>query len=139
MWRSGVLDVHRATAGSYPEHMIRDRLASSRDRFTRRMLRIGLVRRWYARRLVKYMEKSRKKQRKLPDHLVRLDQMTRRLPQPRRVATVEELITPGADEHFGREFRRAAARQDRARGGRSGGRRPGMPPQAVVKRVQKGR
>jgi len=93
------------------------------------MLSVGFVRRWYARRLVKFLEKSRKKHRRLPDHMVQVDTLLRRVPEPRRAKVLEEMLRPGPKEGPGRELRRAASRQQRQSGKGGPRRRPGMPPQ----------
>ncbi|HLN17924.1 MAG TPA: hypothetical protein VK277_14370 [Acidimicrobiales bacterium] len=116
-----------------------ERLSKTRDATTKRLLKIGVVRRWYARRMLKYIEKTKKKKRPLPDELVRLDQLTRKMPEPQKLKLIEEMLTPGKTDQLGRELRRAAERQNRESGRGPGGRRPGMPPQRqVVRRPTKG-
>ena len=86
------------------------------DRLWRRLLSIGAVRRWYARRLVKYIDKSKEKRRGLTGDLAKVDGMTRAMPKAERLKTVEKLLEPVEQEQLGREMRRAAARQGRASG-----------------------
>jgi hypothetical protein len=117
---------------------VRERLARARDGVWKRLLKVGVIRRWYARRLVKYIEKSRKKKRRLPQHLSQVDTMLRKLPKAQRVKTLEEMLVPGREEQLGRNLRRAAARQNRGSGRGGPGRRPGLPPQQVVRRQVKG-
>jgi hypothetical protein len=101
------------------------------------MLSVGFIRRWYARRLVKFIAKSKKKNRRLPDHLFQLDLMLKKVPEARRTKTVEEMLVPRDEEEYGRELRRAASRQER-RGGKGGAsRRPGSPPQVVRRQVKR--
>ncbi|MGA7417241.1 MAG: hypothetical protein WBW80_04550 [Acidimicrobiales bacterium] len=119
--------------------MIRDRLARGRDGLWKRLLKVGFIRRWYARRLLKFIQKSKDKHRPLPDHLVQVDAITRRLPKPQRAKKLEEMLVPQDEEDMGREFRRAAERQNRSKGHGGPGKRPGMPPQQVVRRQPKGR
>ncbi len=111
--------------------MVRDRVRKLRDGFWRRLLKIGFIRRWQARRLIAYIEKSKKKHRRLPDELVRIDAMVRRLPKPQRAKAVEEMLVPTSEEQFGREIRRAAARQNRGSGRGGPRKRPGLPPTSV--------
>lgn len=118
--------------------MIRDRLAAARDGLWKRLLKVAIIRRWYARRLISFIDKSRKKKRKLPEHLVQVETMMRRVPKPQRAKLLQEMLVPGREEQFGRQFRRAASRQGRASGRGGPGRRPGMPPQQVVRRQVKG-
>lgn len=116
------------------EGMVRDRLRNLRDGFWRRLLKVGFIRRWQARRLIAYIEKSKKKHRRLPEELVRVDAMVRRLPKPQRAKALEEMLVPTSEEQFGRDIRRAAARQNRASGRGGPRRRPGLPPADVSRR-----
>jgi hypothetical protein len=118
--------------------MALERLARARDNAWKRLLRFGVIRRWYARRLLKFIEKSRKKKRKLPQHLVQVDTTLRRVPKPQRQSLIEEMLVPGREEQLGRTMRRAASRQDRSSGRGGTGRRPGMPPQQVLRRQVRG-
>lgn len=118
--------------------MALERLGRARDSAWKRLLRIGIIRRWYARRLIKYIDKSRKKKRKLPQHLVQVDTMLRKVPKPQRQKLVEEMLTPGREEQFGRAMRRAAERQNRGSGQGSAKRRPGTAPQQQVRRQVRG-
>lgn len=82
----------------------------------RRIMRIGFFRRFYVKRLLRFMEKSRAKGRSLPADLQRLDQMLKRLPPPKRAEALEAALVASPDENPSREMRRAATRQDRQRG-----------------------
>jgi len=115
-----------------------NRLRDAREGMTKRLLKIGFMRRWYARRMVNYIERSKKKKRKLPDELVRVDAMTKRLPKQQKVKMIEEMMKPGQVDQLGRQYRRAAERQNRESGKGGARRRPGLPPQQVVKRPAKG-
>ncbi len=91
------------------------------------------MRRWYARRLVKYIDKSKEKRRGLSGDLAKVDGMTRAMPKAERLKTIEKMLEPVEEERLSRELRRAAARQGRASGhGTASKRRPGMPPTRVV-------
>jgi hypothetical protein len=81
----------------------------------RRIMRVGFFRRFYIKRLLRFMEKSRAKGRTLPPDLQRLDQMLKRLPPPKRAEALETALLASPDETPSREMRRAAARQDRIR------------------------
>jgi len=90
----------------------------------RSIMRIGFLRHFYIRRLLRFMEKSRAKGRAMPAELSRLDQMLTRLPPKKRAEALESALMANPEETPSREMRRAAARQDRLRGdGR--GYRPG--------------
>lgn len=96
---------------------------------TRRLLSVGAIRRWYARRIVSSIEKSREKRRSLAPELVRIDQVIRRLPKPQRADAVADMLQPTNEQQYSRELRRAAERQDRGRGqGSVSRRRPGTLP-----------
>ncbi|HTT86820.1 MAG TPA: hypothetical protein VMF60_05605, partial [Acidimicrobiales bacterium] len=81
----------------------------------RAMMRVGFLRHFYIRRLLRFIEKSRAKGRSLPPELVRLDDMLRRLPPPKRAEALEAALLAGPEESQSRELRRAASRQDRIR------------------------
>lgn len=114
--------------------MIRERLRSGRDRLWRRLFQVAAIRRWYVRRVLRLIDKSKAKRRGLSGDLARIDAMTRGMPPAERVRTIERMFEPGADrQQLGREMRRAMDRQERGRG--SGGasrRRPGMPAQRLA-------
>lgn len=120
--------------------MAGSRLSRIRDSITRRLLAVGLVRRWYSRRIIASIEKSHKKRRSLSPELVRIDQIIRRLPKPQRAEAVEKLLQPMDDQQYSREMRRAAGRQDRGRGqGGTSRRRPGTLPAPRAQRPRKPR
>lgn len=116
-------------------------MAATRESMAKRMLKVGFIRRWYARRMVKYIDKSKKKQRRLPDHLYQVETLLKRVPTHDRAKTLADMLQPGQEEQYGREMRRAAARQQRAKGSGGPGKRPGLPPNArqVAKRQVRGR
>ena len=98
----------------------------------RAIMRVGFLRHFYIRRLLRFIERSRAKGRTLPPELVRLDDMLRRLPPPKRAEALEAALLSGPEENHSRELRRAAARQDRIR---SDGR--GYRPGAVIERPRR--
>ena len=87
------------------------------------------LRRRYARRLLKTIEKSRKKHRPLPENLEQIERQLRRVAPPKRAEILEQMLEYGAssDANLSRELRRASNRQER-RSGKGGGTRPGLPP-----------
>ena len=99
-----------------------------RGRFFRRVMQIGPVRGFYARRLLRFMEKSKKKGRDLPDQLADLDEYLARVPAKQRRELLEASLSGELDARAGRAVRRAAGRQGRQKGRAAGGQRPGMPP-----------
>jgi hypothetical protein len=88
------------------------------------------LRRRYARRIVRMIDKYKKKGRPLPENLTRLERQLRRIPQPKRAQTVEQMMEMSAepDQGTNRALRRAAGRQERQKGSRGGGLRPGTLP-----------
>jgi hypothetical protein len=91
----------------------------------RSIMRVGFLRHFYVRRLLRFMEKSKAKKRALPPELFRLDQMLGRLPPQKRAEALETALLAKPDEVPSREMRRAASRQDRLRGDGRGGYRAG--------------
>ncbi len=81
----------------------------------RRIMKVGFLRHFYVRRLLRFMEKSRTKGRTLPPELLRLEQMLRRLPPPKQAEALETALLATPDDPTSREMRRAAARQERLR------------------------
>jgi len=88
-------------------------------------MRVGFLRHFYVRRLLRFMEKSKAKRRALPPELTRLEQMLSRLPPQKRAEALETALLANPDETPSREMRRAAARQDRLRSDGRGYRSPG--------------
>jgi hypothetical protein len=92
------------------------------------MLRVPVTRRWYVRRTLKFIERSKAKGRRLPEGMVDTARFLSRLPKHQQAQALEDAIlaereAPG----MGRDLRRAASRQRRSGKG-SGGLRPGLPP-----------
>lgn len=99
-----------------------------RARFFRRVMQVGPVRGFYARRLLRFLEKSKKKGRDLPEQLADLDEYLAKVPAKQRRSLLEASLSGELDARAGRAVRRAASRQGRQKGGAGGGQRPGMPP-----------
>ena len=104
------------------------RPTTRRGRFFRRVMQIGPVRGFYARRLLRFLEKSKKKGRDIPDQLADLDEYLARVPAKQRRELLEASLSGELDARAGRAVRRAAGRQGRQKGRAAGGQRPGMPP-----------
>jgi len=88
------------------------------------------LRRRYARRIVRTIDKYREKGRPLPESLTRLERQLRRVPGPKREELVEQMMEMGSEQDLttNRALRRAAGRQERQKGQRGGGLRPGTLP-----------
>lgn len=100
-------------------------------RFPGRLVgRTPWLRRRYVRRVLRSIDRSRKKNRPLPDSLVRIDRMLRRVPKPKRAQVLEEMLEAGSapEPELNRALRRSAARQDRQSGKSRAGSRPGVGP-----------
>jgi hypothetical protein len=99
----------------------------------RKAMSVGVLRRWYVRRTLKLIDKSRAKGRRLPDGLAETARGLSAVPKPQREQALEDAILANQDmPNMSREFRRAAARQRLST--RSDTRyRPGRPPGSTVK------
>ena len=106
------------------------RLRKVRELPARFIARTPWLRRRYARRIVRTIDKFQKKGRPLPENLARLERQLRRVPQPKRQQVVEQMMELGSEEDVitNRALRRAAGRQERQKGQRGGGLRPGTLP-----------
>jgi len=102
-----------------------------RDAPARFIGRTPWLRRRYARRMLKTIDKYKKKNRPLPESLARLDRQLRRVPPPKRQQLVEQMMemsSTGDELASNRALRRASSRQERQKGQRGGGLRPGTLP-----------
>lgn len=88
------------------------------------------LRRRYARRILRSIDRYKDKGRPLPESLSRLEKQLRRVPTPKRQQVVEQMMEMGSDQDVttNRALRRAADRQERQKGQRGGGLRPGTLP-----------
>jgi len=106
---------------------------SVRERISQRTLKIGFMRRRYAKRMLKYMDKSKEKGRRLPPELFELQRFLSKVPKDQRAAKLEEVIAAQRSEEAlgNRDLRRASVNQSR-QSGRGGNRyRPGMPARSL--------
>jgi hypothetical protein len=105
----------------------KDKSVGGRAAVWRAVMRFGFIRRLYAKRLLAYMEKSKRKKRPLPNELRELDIAMSRLPESQRRAALEEALAgQGAGgPAMGRQLRRASSRQSRQSGKGGTHRRPG--------------
>jgi hypothetical protein len=95
-----------------------------------KLLQWGPFRRWYIKRTLKFIDRSKAKGRPLPAGFAETARQLGRVPKQRRAEVLEEAILAQREmAGTGREFRRAAARQRLST--RSDTRyRPGRPPGA---------
>ncbi|MGC8471201.1 MAG: hypothetical protein ACP5PM_02775 [Acidimicrobiales bacterium] len=108
----------------------RKRLRKLRELPARFIGRTPWLRRRYARRILRTIDKFQDKGRPLPENLSRLERQLRRVPKPKRQRIVEQMMEMGSEEDIitNRALRRAAGRQERQKGQRGGGARPGTLP-----------
>jgi hypothetical protein len=96
-----------------------------------RFMRVRVLRRWYIRRTLRFIDRSKAKGRRLPEGMAEAARLVARVPKAQRAQAFEDAILASHDTpNLGRQFRRAAAHQHRS--GKSDARhRPGPPPGAV--------
>lgn len=101
-----------------------------RDAPARFIAHTAWLRRRYARRILRTIDKFQDKGRPLPANLERLERQLRRIPKPKRQQVVEQMMEMGSEDDVStnRALRRAAGRQERQKGQRGGGLRPGTIP-----------
>jgi len=98
------------------------------------MARSARVRRWQIRRMLKFIDKSKEKGRRLPPEYADMARFLAKVPKAQRGEALEKAMEANQEGvAIGRDQRRAAAAQQR-RSGQGGGRyRPGMPPEPSSK------
>lgn len=104
-----------------------------RARLSARMMSVGFLRRRYVKRMLKYIDKTQAKGKRLPPELYDLQRFLSQVPKAQRAERLEEAITAQRrEEPLGnRDLRRASSNQSR-QSGRGGGRhRPGMAPRSL--------
>ncbi len=116
-----------------PEPDDKDAKRTVRQRVGERAMRIGFLRRRYVKRLIRYIDKSKKKGRRLPPEMMDLSRFLAQVPREQRAEKLEEAIIAQqqGDDSFNRDLRRAAANQQRRSGKGAGGYRPGAPPRSM--------
>ncbi|MHB1928481.1 MAG: hypothetical protein ACYDEN_07135 [Acidimicrobiales bacterium] len=105
-----------------------------RRRMGQRVMKIGFLRRRYVKRVIRYIDKSKKKGRRMPPEMMELQRFLSQIPKEERAKRLEEAILAqqSGDEAFNRDLRRAAANQQRRSGKGAGGYRPGAPPRSMA-------
>jgi hypothetical protein len=93
------------------------------------MARFPVMRRWQIRRMLKFIDKSKEKGRRLPPEFAEMARFLAKVPKAQRAQALEKAMEANQEGlTTSRDYRRAAAAQQR-RSGQGGGRyRPGMPP-----------
>lgn len=102
-----------------------------RTAISRKFMSIGVFRRWYVKRMIKFMDKNKEKGRRLPEGMAETARYLNRVPKGQRAKVFEDAILTNQEmPNMGREMRRAAERQRRS--GKNDARtRPGLPPGAI--------
>jgi hypothetical protein len=97
----------------------------------RRLMKVPLIRRMYVRRMLKFIDKSKAKGRRLPPEIYELSRQLSRVPEADRASALETALKAGPDgigdsvPGSNRQLRRAASAQQRQSGKGQGRYRPG--------------
>lgn len=100
--------------------MARRRQPRIRGALARALLRVPILRRFYLRWLLAYLERAERRKRPLPAELRQLQDALARLPKARRLPALEAALRHGEPELPSRSLRRAAAKQAKRGRGRQG-------------------
>lgn len=77
-----------------------------------KLLKVPLLRRWYIRRTLKFIDRSQAKGRRLPEGMGEMARQLRQVPKDQRAQVLEDAIVADQEmPNMAREFRRAAARK----------------------------
>lgn len=98
-------------------------------------MKVPFLRRRYVKRVIKYIDKSKAKGRRLPPEMMELSRFLARVPEGQRAQRLEEALATQqsadkGDQVFNRDLRRAAANQQRRSGKNPAGYRPGSMPRS---------
>lgn len=106
----------------------------------RTIARVPLLRRWQIRRTLKFIDKSKAKGRRLPPEFQEVSRFLAKVPKGQRAEVLEKAMEANTEGMApSREYRRAAAAQQR-KSGQGGGRyRPGMAPGSMQQARQQAR
>ncbi|MGH9107221.1 MAG: hypothetical protein ACRDZX_15600 [Acidimicrobiales bacterium] len=105
----------------------------------RTFMRVPLLRRWYVRRILKFIDKSKAKGRPLPEGMAETARFLSRVPKHQRAKAFEDAIEANQEvPKMGRQYRRAASRQRHSGKGETRF-RPGLPPGALKQGRQRPR
>ncbi|MDA8283181.1 MAG: hypothetical protein M0Z42_07785 [Actinomycetota bacterium] len=122
----GRIDAPRQEAGAPGKGSLRQRMGE-------RVMRIGFIRRRYVKRVIRYLDKSKKKGRRLPPAMMEMQRFLAQIPKEERARRLDEaIVAQQSGDEFNRDLRRAAANQQRRSGKGAGGYRPGAPPRSVA-------
>ncbi|MGH9077760.1 MAG: hypothetical protein ACRDY0_09975 [Acidimicrobiales bacterium] len=109
----------------------RARKARKPSRLARALGRIPAARRWQIRRLLRFIDKYKEQGKRLPPEIYEMERFLaqNKVPKAKRASVLEDAMAAQEDGSiaFGRDYKRAAAAQQR-RSGKGAGKRPGLPP-----------
>jgi hypothetical protein len=106
---------------------------SIRGAISRNLMKVSLIRHWYIKRTLKFIDKSKEKGRRLPPELADMNRVLSKVPKAQRAKVLEEAMAAGQAglQDTSRAYRRAAGNQNRQSGRGRGRTRPGLPPGAI--------
>jgi hypothetical protein len=104
-----------------------------RTALSRNLMKVSIIRNWYIKRTLKFIDKSKEKGRRLPPELAEMNRALSRVPKAQRAKMLEEAMAAGDSgiQDSSRAYRRAAGSQNRQSGRGRGRSRPGLPPGAL--------
>lgn len=95
-----------------PEDQDGKKKARIRGAIGRGLMKVPVLRRWYIRRTLKFIEKSKAKGRKLPEGMSEMARQLSQIPKDKRAQAIEDAMLAEQEmPNMSREFRRAAARR----------------------------
>lgn len=139
MSRRPVAQSTATSAGKDSEKSEKVKKRRFRGAFGRNVMKVPLLRRWYIRRVLRFIDKSKASGRRLPEGMAETARYLSRVPKHQREKAFEDAILANQSmPDMGREMRRAASRKRRS--GKNENRyRPGMPPGVVRQQRRKPR
>lgn len=95
-----------------PEDQDGKKKARIRGAIGRGLMKVPVLRRWYIRRTLKFIEKSKAKGRKLPEGMSEMARQLSQIPKDKRAQAIEDAMLAEQEmPNMSREFRRAASRR----------------------------
>lgn len=128
-----------AAAGAKDSKEKKPKKRRIRGAFGRNVMKVPILRRWYIRRVLKFIDKSKANGRRLPEGMAETARFLSRVPKHQRAKAFEDAILANQSmPDMGRDMRRAASRQ-RKSGKNENRLRPGLPPGTIKQAQRKGR
>lgn len=99
-------------ADPVPDDQDAKKKARIRGAVGRGLMKVPVLRRWYIRRTLKFIEKSKAKGRKLPEGMSEMARQLSQIPKDKRAQAIEDAMLAEQEmPNMSREFRRAASRR----------------------------